>query len=114
VPSTKSSRSRILKLEAKAILASIPSTVLAGVAAICDHSRRRHSLNSFSRRLSSGKPTASLASPRKGLPAAQASTAPRPASVARRSPAARTRSMTTSRFEVHRVSLSPRTAEGRE
>jgi hypothetical protein len=64
VPSTKSSRSIILRLEAKAILASIPSTVRAGVWAIYDHTRRRRSLSSFHRRLSSGKPTASPLQPR--------------------------------------------------
>jgi hypothetical protein len=36
VPSTKSPRSSKSKLEAKAILACIPSTVLAGIAAIRD------------------------------------------------------------------------------
>jgi single stranded DNA-binding protein len=44
------------------------------------------------------------ASPRKGLPAAQASTAPRPASVARRSPARGSERRRHPRFEVHRVS----------
>ena len=49
MPSTKSSRSSELKLEAKAILACIPSTVRAGIAAIRDHSRRRRSLSSSPR-----------------------------------------------------------------